>query len=97
MFIFVFVCFLFIVIKEIQYFNVKGVLIYIDIVGDFVLYGNLLLCEIFMKDVFCFGDLFKKFKIVEGQWYCYVFLYVFFVYYFFEGFLFIQELFFGDL
>src|SRR5437868_2180657 len=57
--------------KEIQYLNAKGALTYTDIAGDPVLYGNLPLREISMKDVFRSGDSSKKFKIAEGQWYRY--------------------------
>src|SRR5207245_10399213 len=62
--------------KEILYFNAKGALTYTDIVGDPVLYGNLPPREIFMKDVFRFGDSAKKFKFDEDQWYRYAPSYV---------------------
>src|SRR5262249_49800174 len=67
--------------KEIQYLNAKGALTYTDIAGDPVLYGNLP----------------KKFKIAEGQWYRYAPSYVSPAYHLLEGFPFIQEPPSGDL
>src|SRR5262245_18921144 len=57
--------------KEIQYLNAKGSLIYTDIAGDPVLFGNLPPREISMKDVFRSGDSSKLFKIDEGWWCCF--------------------------
>src|SRR2546423_13403832 len=57
--------------KEIQYPNAKGALTYTDIAGAPVLYGNLSLRDICMKDVSRSGDSPKKFKIAERQWYRY--------------------------
>src|SRR5205823_8710901 len=62
-----------------------------------VLYGNLPLREISMKDVFRSGDSSKKFKIAEGQWYRYAPSYVSPAYHLLEGFPFIQEPPSGDL
>src|SRR5262249_48631919 len=84
-------------IKKIHYFNLKGVLIYTDIVADPFLYGNLPPREISMKDVFRSGDSSKKFKIAEGQWYRYAPSYVSPAYHLLEGFPFIQEPPSGDL
>src|SRR5207249_4554146 len=83
--------------KEIQYLNAKGALTYTDIAGDPVLYGNLPPREISMKDVFRSGELSKKFKIAEGQWYRYAPSYVSRAYHLLEGFPFIQEPPSGDL
>src|SRR4051794_41933966 len=57
--------------KEIQYLNAKGALTYTDIAGNPVLYGNLPPRQIFMKDVFRYGDSSKTLKIAEGHWYRY--------------------------
>src|SRR5262249_60587511 len=77
--------------KEIQYLNAKGALTYTDIAGDHVLYGNLPLREISMKDVFRSGASSKKFNIADGQWYRYAPPYVYAAYHLLEGFPFIQE------
>src|SRR3989442_13668842 len=50
--------------KEIQYLNAKGALTYTDIAGNPVLYGNFPPREIYMKDVFLFGDWSTRFQIV---------------------------------
>src|SRR5438477_14511 len=71
--------------KEIQYLNAKGALTYTGIARDPVLYGNLPPREISMEDVFRSGDLCKKFKIPEHQWYRYAPSYVSTAYHLLEG------------
>src|SRR5699024_11532836 len=75
----------------------NGAMTYSDSAVDRVLYGNLLSCEISMKDVCRSGDSSKKFKIAEGQWYRYAPSYVSPAYHLLEGFPFIQEPPSGDL
>src|SRR5260370_155091 len=76
--------------KEIQYLNARGALTYTDIAGDTVLYGNLPPREISMKDVFRFGDSYKKFQIAEAQWYRYAPSFVYPAYQLLAGLPFIQ-------
>src|SRR5258708_1981272 len=56
-----------------------------------------LLLITFLKDIFSYGYLSKKFKIGEGQWYLYATSYVSPSYHLLEGFPFIQEPPSGDL
>src|SRR5258706_478220 len=83
--------------KEIQYIKAEDALTDTDIVSENVLYGYLTQREISIKDVFSYGDSSKKFKIAEGQWYCYAPSYVSPAYHLLEGFPFIQEPPSGDL
>src|SRR5258707_14692419 len=53
--------------KEIQYLNAKGALTYTDMAADPVLYGNLPLREISMKEVFRSVDSSKMCRIAEGH------------------------------
>src|SRR5581483_12445273 len=83
--------------KDMQYFTASGALTYTDITCALALSGNLPPRGISMKDVFRSGDSSKKFKIAEGQWYCYASSYVSPAYHLLEGFPFIQEPPSGDL
>src|SRR5207248_240728 len=56
--------------------NAKGALTYTDIAGDPVLYAEVPTREISMKDAFRSGDSSNRFKIAEGEWYCYAHSYV---------------------